>query len=48
MTAAGWGQEWPVADDRTEDERAKNRRAEIIEKQTRPSGSRLILELQIN
>ena len=37
MSAMGWGQEKPLADNRTEDRRARNRRVEIVKKQERRS-----------
>jgi outer membrane protein OmpA-like peptidoglycan-associated protein len=32
LTALGWGQEKPIADNRSEEGKAKNRRVEIIKK----------------
>jgi outer membrane protein OmpA-like peptidoglycan-associated protein len=32
MTSVGWGQERPVADNRSEEGRAKNRRVDLVKK----------------
>jgi outer membrane protein OmpA-like peptidoglycan-associated protein len=32
LTALGWGQEKPIADNRSEEGKAKNRRVEIVKK----------------